>query len=327
MKIAIDAMGGDHAPKEIILGVNKAALDFSDTEFVLFGNEEQIKTHLQPNDRITIIHTKDVIGPTDEPVRAVRRKKEASMVKMAQAVADKEADACISAGNTGALMTAGLFIVGRIKGIERPALAPTLPTLDGKGFLMLDLGANADAKPEHLLQYAWMGQIYAEKVRKIEKPRVALLNIGSEANKGNELTKKAFELLEQSDVNFIGNIEARELLEGHADVVVTDGFTGNVVLKAIEGTAASLFSMLKSTFTSSLKNKLAAGMIKSDLVELKNLMDYSEYGGAALFGLQAPVIKAHGSSNANAIYHAIRQARDIVMNDVSETIKTSVQKT
>ncbi|VEF48439.1 phosphate acyltransferase [Bacillus freudenreichii] len=324
MKIAIDAMGGDHAPKEVILGVNKAARDFSDTEFVLFGDEEKIKTHLQPNERVTIIHTKDVIGPTDEPVRAVRRKKEASMVKMAQAVADKEADACISAGNTGALMAAGLFIVGRIKGIERPALAPTLPTVDGKGFLMLDLGANADAKPEHLLQYAWMGQIYAEKVRKIEKPRVALLNIGSEANKGNELTKKAFELLEQSDVNFVGNIEARELLEGHADVVVTDGFTGNVVLKAIEGTAASLFSMLKSTFTSSLKNKLAAGLIKSDLVELKNMMDYSEYGGAALFGLQAPVIKAHGSSNANAIYHAIRQARDIVMNDVSETIKSSV---
>ncbi|RWR14091.1 phosphate acyltransferase PlsX [Siminovitchia fortis] len=324
MKIAIDAMGGDHAPKEIILGVNKAARDFSDTGFVLYGDQEQIRKHLQPSERVTIVHTDEVISPTDEPVRAVRRKKEASMVKMAQAVADGEADACISAGNTGALMTAGLFIVGRIKGIERPALAPTLPTLDGKGFLMLDLGANADAKPEHLLQYAFMGQIYAEKVRKIEKPRVALLNIGSESNKGNELTKKTFDLLEGSDVNFVGNIEARELLEGHADVVVTDGFTGNVVLKAIEGTAASLFSMLKSTFTSSLKNKLAAGLIKSDLVELKNKMDYSEYGGAALFGLKSPVIKAHGSSNSNAVYHAIRQTRDIVMNDVAGTIKAAV---
>ncbi|GIN18978.1 MAG TPA: phosphate acyltransferase PlsX [Bacillus bacterium] len=324
MKIAIDAMGGDHAPKEVILGINKAAQDFSDTEFILYGDKEQIEKYLQPNEQVTIVHTDEMISPTDEPVRAVRRKKEASMVKMAQAVADGEADACISAGNTGALMTAGLFIVGRIKGIERPALAPTLPTLDGKGFLMLDLGANADAKPEHLLQYAFMGQIYAEKVRKIEKPRVALLNIGSESNKGNELTKKTFELLEGSNVNFVGNIEARELLEGHADVVVTDGFTGNVVLKAIEGTAASLFSMLKSTFTSSFKNKLAAGLIKSDLVELKNLMDYSEYGGAALFGLQAPVVKAHGSSNSNAVYHAIRQTRDIVMNDVAETIKSAV---
>ncbi len=324
MKIAMDAMGGDHAPKEVILGINKAAQDFSDTEFILYGDKEQIVKYLQPNEQVTIVHTDEMISPTDEPVRAVRRKKEASMVKMAQAVADGEADACISAGNTGALMTAGLFIVGRIKGIERPALAPTLPTLDGKGFLMLDLGANADAKPEHLLQYAFMGEIYAEKVRKIEKPRVALLNIGSEANKGNELTKKTYGLLEESNVNFVGNIEARELLEGHADVVVTDGFTGNVVLKAIEGTAASLFSMLKSTFTSSFKNKLAAGLIKSDLVELKNLMDYSEYGGAALFGLQAPVVKAHGSSNSNAVYHAIRQTREIVMNDVAETIKSAV---
>ncbi|GIN94653.1 phosphate acyltransferase [Siminovitchia terrae] len=326
MKIAIDAMGGDHAPKEIILGVNKAVQDFSNIEFILYGDEEQIKQHLQSNERVTIVHTSEVISATDEPVRAVRRKKEASMVKMAQAVAEGEADACISAGNTGALMTAGLFIVGRIKGIERPALAPTLPTLDGKGFLMLDLGANADAKPEHLLQYAFMGQIYAEKVRNIEKPRVALLNIGSEANKGNELTKKTFELLEESEVNFVGNIEARELLEGHADVVVTDGFTGNVVLKAIEGTAASLFSMLKSTFMSGLKNKLAAGLIKSDLIELKNKMDYSEYGGAALFGLKAPVVKAHGSSNANAVYHAIRQTKEIVMNDVAGTIKTAVAK-
>ncbi|MFD1705847.1 phosphate acyltransferase PlsX [Siminovitchia sediminis] len=324
MKVAIDAMGGDHAPKEIILGVNHAARDFSDTEFILFGDEEQIQKYLDPSGRITVVHTKDVIEPTDEPVRAVRRKKEASMVKMAQAVADGEADACISAGNTGALMTAGLFIVGRIKGVERPALAPTLPTLDGRGFLMLDLGANADAKPEHLLQYGFMGQIYAEKVRKIIKPRVALLNIGSEHNKGNELTKKAFELLHSSDVNFIGNIEARDLLEGRADVVVTDGFTGNIVLKAIEGTAASIFSMVKSTFTSSLKNKLAAGLVKSDLIELKKQMDYSEYGGAALFGLQAPVVKAHGSSNANAIYHAVRQARDIVLNDVSGTIESAV---
>lgn len=324
MKIAIDAMGGDYAPKEIILGVNKAAHDFSDTEFIVYGDQNQINQYLQPSDRIKVIHANDVISATDEPVRAVRRKKEASMVKMAQAVADGEADACISAGNTGALMTAGLFIVGRIKGIERPALAPTLPTLDGKGFLMLDLGANADAKPEHLVQYAQMGQIYAEKVRKIEKPRVALLNIGSEANKGNELTKKAFELLQHSNVNFVGNIEARELLEGQADVVVTDGFTGNVVLKAIEGTASAVFSMLKTTFTSNMKNKLAAGLIKSDLVQLKDKLDYSEYGGAALFGLQAPVIKAHGSSNANALYHAVRQARDIVMNDVSVTIKEAV---
>lgn len=326
MKIAIDAMGGDHAPKEIVLGVQKAARDFSDTEFILYGNKNKIETYIQESGQIKVEHCEDVIEASDEPVKAVRRKKDSSMVKMAQSVADGEAQACISAGNTGALMASGLFIVGRIKGIERPALAPTLPTLDGNGFLMLDVGANADAKPEHLLQYATMGEIYARNVRDIERPRVALLNIGSEEAKGNELTRKAFELLESSDLNFTGNIESRELLEGHADVVVTDGFTGNIVLKAIEGTASSVFSMLKSTMMSSLKNKMAAGLLKSDLMGLKDQMDYSHYGGAALFGLKAPVIKAHGSSNSTAVYHAIRQARDIVANDMTNTIQTAMME-
>ncbi|KRG13508.1 phosphate acyltransferase PlsX [Lederbergia galactosidilytica] len=325
MRIAIDAMGGDHAPKEIILGVNRAIEEFTDIECTLFGNEEEINKYVEKNDRIAIVHTDEKIESTDEPVKAVRRKKTASMVMMAQAVKDKTADACISAGNTGALMAAGLFIVGRIKGIERPALAPTLPTLDGKGFVFLDVGANADAKPEHLLQYATMGSIYAQNVRKIANPKVALLNIGTEENKGNDLTKKAFTLLQDSELNFIGNIESRDLLTGSADVIVTDGFTGNVVLKNIEGTAASLFSMLKDTFMNSFKNKIAAGLIKSDLLEIKNKMDYTEYGGACLFGLNAPVVKAHGSSNANAIYHAIRQTREMVHHHISETIANSLK--
>ena len=231
MKIAIDAMGGDNAPKEIVLGVNKAIKEFPDIEIILFGKEDEIKQYLEENPRVEVVHTDEVIEGTDEPVKAVRRKKQASMVLMAQAVADGKADACISAGNTGALMAAGLFVIGRIDGIERPALAPTLPTIDGKGFVMLDLGANAEAKPEHLLQYAIMGSIYAEKVRGIAKPRVGLLNIGTEEKKGNELTKKTFELLKEADLNFVGNIESRELLQGPADVVVTDGFTGNMVLK------------------------------------------------------------------------------------------------
>ena len=326
MRIAIDAMGGDHAPKEIILGVNRAVKDFPDTEFFLYGDSAQIEPLADKNSRIHIVHTTETIDAADEPVRAVRRKKDASMVRMAQSVADGEADACISAGNTGALMAAGLFVVGRIEGIERPALAPTLPTLDGRGFVMLDLGANADAKPEHLLQYGIMGSIYAEKVRNIQRPRVALLNIGSEEKKGNELTKKAHELLKTADLHFIGNIEARELLDGEADVVVNAGFTGNVVLKSIEGTAASIFSMLKGTLTSSLKNKLAAGLIKSDLLQLKGKMDYSEYGGAALFGLKGTVVKAHGSSNANAVYHAIRQAHTMASNHVPDKIRAAVQQ-
>lgn len=324
MKIAIDAMGGDNAPKEIVLGVNIAIKEYKDIEIILYGKETEIKKYLEINERVKIVHTDEVIEATDEPVRAVRRKKNASMVLMAQAVADGNADACISAGNTGALMAAGLFVVGRIDGIERPALAPTLPTVDGKGFVMLDLGANSDAKPEHLLQYAIMGSIYAEKVRGISKPRVGLLNIGTEEKKGNELTKRAFELLKEADIHFVGNVESRDLLQGPADVVVTDGFTGNMVLKTIEGTAASVFSLLKKALTSNFKSKLAAGLVKSELRELKNMMDYTEYGGAGLFGLNAPVIKAHGSSNANAVYNALRQARDMVNNQVSDLIKETI---
>lgn len=325
MKLAVDAMGGDHAPKEIVLGVKRALNEFNDIEVLLYGDKEQIKQYITPLDRLTIVHTNEVIEGTDEPVRAVKRKKNASMVLMAQAVKNGEADACISAGNTGALMTAGLFIVGRIEGIERPALAPTLPTLDGKGFLMLDLGANVDAKPEHLAQYALMGSIYAENVRGIKNPRVGLLNIGTEDKKGNELTKRSFQLLKDLPINFVGNVESRDLLDGPADVVVTDGFTGNMVLKTIEGTALSVFSMLKKTFTSSTKNKIAAGLVKNDLKGLKNMLDYTEYGGAGLFGLKAPVIKAHGSSNEVALYNAMRQAREMVKHDVSNTIKDAIK--
>ncbi|MGD7021064.1 phosphate acyltransferase PlsX [Rossellomorea vietnamensis] len=326
MKIAIDAMGGDNAPKEIVRGAERAVKEFGDVEIILYGDEDKIKAEIAEHERIEIVHTTEVILGTDEPVRAVRRKKNASMVLMAQAVADGKADACISAGNTGALMTAGLFIVGRIKGIERPALAPTLPTLDGKGFLMLDLGANVDAKPEHLLQYAIMGSIYAENVRGIENPKIGLLNIGTEEKKGNELTKAAFSLLRDADINFIGNVESRDLLSGVADVVVTDGFTGNMVLKTIEGTALSIFSVLKTTLTASFKNKLAAGLVKNDLRELKSMLDYTEYGGAGLFGLNAPVIKAHGSSNANALFNAVRQARQMVSHSVPDTIKQAVAR-
>ncbi|KHD86171.1 phosphate acyltransferase PlsX [Heyndrickxia ginsengihumi] len=327
MRLAIDAMGGDHAPKEIILGINRAIKQFQDVEFTLYGDENKIKQYLEPTTRVEIIHTDEVISGTDEPVRAVRRKKNASMVLMAQAVADGKADACISAGNTGALMTSGLFIVGRIEGLERPALAPIIPTIDGQGFVMLDLGANADAKPEHLLQFAIMGSIFAEKVRGIKNPRVGLLNIGTEEKKGNELTKKTFQLLKDADLNFIGNVESRDLLQRPADVVVTDGFTGNIVLKTIEGTASSVFSMLKQVFYKNMKTKMAAMLVKSDLSDLKGMMDYTEYGGSGLFGLKAPVIKAHGSSNANAIYHAVRQAREMVQHDVITKIKDAIKQT
>jgi len=326
MRLAIDAMGGDNAPKEIVLGAIKAAEQFNDIQITLVGDVAKINEHLNGQERISILHTEEVILGTDEPVRAVRRKKNASMVLAASQVADGQADACISAGNTGALMAAGLFVVGRIEGIDRPALAPTLPTIGNEGFLLLDVGANVDAKPEHLFQYGLMGSVYWEKVRGTANPRVGLLNIGTEEKKGTDLTKHAFELLKASNLNFVGNVEARDLLNGVADVVVTDGFTGNMVLKTVEGTAMSVFKMLKGALTGSLKSKLAAAVLKPDLKVLKDQMDYSEYGGAALFGLKAPVIKAHGSSNAQAIFSAIRQTREMVANNVTGLIKQAAEE-
>lgn len=324
MRIAIDAMGGDHAPKSVVLGAMEAVQKIDSLHITLVGNESEIKKYLTDATNIDILHTDEVITADDEPVRAVRRKKNSSLVLMAQEVKKGRADACLSAGNTGALMSAGIFVVGRIKGIQRPALSPTLPTIDGKGFLFLDVGANVDATEKHLLQYAIMGSIYAEKVRSIKRPRVGLLNVGTEDGKGNDLMKKTFEELQSAPINFIGNIEARDLFEGVADVIVADGFSGNIALKTIEGTASMIFTLLKDTFLSSFKTKLAAGLMKKDLKDLKNRMDYSEYGGAALFGLSAPVIKAHGSSNARAIYNAIKQTCNIVELQVIETIQSTI---
>ncbi|WP_391121159.1 phosphate acyltransferase PlsX [Psychrobacillus sp. L3] len=326
MKISIDAMGGDNAPHEIVKGVYKALEAFHDLHIQLYGDEEKLSKLVTAHDRLQVIHTDEVIEGTDEPVRAVRKKKNSSMVKMAEAVKSGEVDACVSAGNTGALMAAGLFVVGRIDQVDRPALASTLPTIDGQGFVMLDMGANSDAKPEHLYQFAIMGSVYAEKVRGIKKPRVGLLNIGTEDKKGNELTKEAFSLLKEAPINFVGNVESRDLLTGVADVVVTDGFTGNMVLKSIEGTAAGIFTLLKEAFNTSMKTKISALLVKDELRGLKTKLDYSEYGGAGLFGLKAPVIKAHGSSDANAIFHAIRQARTMVEYDVCGIIQSTLRK-
>lgn len=325
MNIAIDAMGGDNAPAEIVKGAMLAKEQYPELSITLVGDQDQIVKHLPEKHAFTIIHTDEVIETSEEPVRAVRRKKNASMVVAANEVKSGKADAYISAGNTGALMASGLFYVGRIKGIDRPALAPTLPTLNGDGFLFLDVGANMDAKPEHLLQYALMGSVYWKEVRGVEKPRVGLLNVGTESEKGNALTKAAFPLLQEADINFVGNVEARDLLMGAADVVVCDGFAGNLVLKSIEGTALSMFSMIKEQLTSSLTSKLAAGVLKPKLRGIKDKLDYTEYGGAGLFGLAAPVIKAHGSSNANAMLNAIRQTKSMIEKNVVPTIQKHVQ--
>ena len=320
MKIAVDAMGGDNAPQAIVEGVMLAKQDFPDIEFQLYGKDAEIKKYITDEKNITIIHTDEKIASDDEPVKAIRRKKTASMVLAAQAVKNGEADAIFSAGNTGALLAAGLFIVGRIKNVERPGLMSTLPVMGepDKGFDMLDLGANADNKPEHLVQYAVLGSFYAEKVRNVQNPRVGLLNNGTEETKGSELTKKAFELLAADEtINFVGNVEARELLNGVADVVVTDGFTGNAVLKSIEGTAMNMMSLLKTAILSEgVKGKMGALLLKNALRGMKDEMDYSKHGGAVLFGLKAPVIKTHGATGPDAVRYTIRQIHTMLETQV-----------
>ena len=322
VKIAVDMMGGDDAPGIVLDAVKKAVEDFKDLEIILFGDESQYNLS---HERIEFRHCTEKIEMEDEPVRAIKRKKDSSMVKMAEAVKSGEADGCVSAGNTGALMSAGLFIVGRIKGVARPALVVTLPTTDGKGFVFLDVGANADAKAEHLLQYAQLGNIYAQKIRGIQNPSVSLLNIGTEAAKGNSLTKKAYDLFEKNQsFNFTGNIEAKTLMDGNVDVVVTDGYTGNMVLKNLEGTAKSIGKMLNETIMSSFKNKLAGAVLKKDLETFAKKMDYSEYGGSVLLGLDGTVVKAHGSSNAKAFYSAIRQAKIAGEENIVQIMKDTV---
>ncbi|MDU4697705.1 MULTISPECIES: phosphate acyltransferase PlsX [Paenibacillus] len=325
MKIAIDAMGGDHAPQSTVEGALTAAKEWGDIEIILVGDEQVLKPMVQGAPaNLRIHHASEVIEAEDEPVKAVRRKKDASMVVAGRLVREGEAAAMISAGNTGALMTTGLLVVGRMEGIERPALAPMIPTLDGRGVLALDLGANMDAKPEHLAQYALMGSVYREKVHGIAKPRVGLLNVGTEAMKGNELTKAAFPLLEAMPIQFVGNVEARDVLTGACDVLVCDGFAGNILLKSLEGTAGAMFSILKQEFTKSLKNKLAAAVLMPSLRSLKTMMDYKEHGGAPLLGLSGLVVKGHGSSDGGAIKNAVRQARTALQSHLTESIAREI---
>ena len=317
-KIAVDAMGGDHAPQALVEGVNQAIQEFKDIEVILYGDEAKIKQYLTATERVSIVHTDEKINSDDEPTRAIRRKKQASMILAAHAVKNGEADAMLSAGNTGALLASGYFIVGRIKVIDRPGLMSTLPTLDGKGYDMLDLGANAENTPTHLHQYAIMGAYYAENVRGIKRPRIGLLNNGTEESKGDPLRKETYQLLAADPaLNFVGNVETRDLMDGVADVIVTDGFTGNAVLKTMEGTALGLFKQLKTVLSGGgLKAKIGAFLLKNDLRGLKKTLDYSDVGGAVLFGLQAPVVKTHGSSDAKAVYSTIRQIRTMLETDV-----------
>lgn len=325
MRIAVDAMGGDHAPDEVIKGALIAAEKDPDVQLILVGKKERISpflAHIKLKN-LSLCEAGEVIAMDEHPANAVRKKKDSSIVVATRLVKDGEADAIVSAGSTGAQMAAGLLGLGRIKGIERPAIATVLPTPEG-GKLILDVGANMDATPEHLSQYALMGSIYAEKVLKIPNPRVGLLNIGSEEGKGNDLTQKAFSLLKGAPLNFIGNVEGRDVPYGRADVVVCEGFVGNVFLKTAEGLAGVLFQQIKEKITATTLRKLGALVVKPGLKEIAQMMDYAEYGGAPLLGVNGISIICHGSSNARAIFNAIRVARQCVEIQLIEKIRTGL---
>lgn len=318
--IAIDAMGGENAPKAIVDAVLKAKPKLKDTKFVLFGDEEKIN-ELIPTEqkyRIDVIATSEVIVDSDEPVKAIRRKRDSSMVVAANYVKSGKADALFSLGNTGALLACGIFIIGRIKGVERPALMPTLPSAKSEdGFNIIDVGANAQSKPEYLVQWAQMANFYAQKIRNIKNPTVALLNNGAEDDKGDPLHQEAYKLLKATDLNFIGNAEGNDLMEGKADVIVTDGFTGNATLKAIEGTASVILRLLKdSLLNNGLRPKVGALLAKPGLTALKKRFDTARYGGAVLLGVNAPVVKTHGRSNIRPIYYTLLQIDKMLSQDL-----------
>lgn len=326
MRIFVDGMGGDNAPIEVVKGCILAIQEY-DIDLSIIGNEDLISMELSKyhydKSKIIVIPSTEVIENTEEPALAIRRKKDSSLVVGLESMKQYENSVIISAGSTGALLAGGLLKLGRIKGIYRPALAPALPTQNGIS-LLLDAGANADCKSSYLQQFAIMGSIYMKNVLGIENPRVGLINIGSEEKKGNELVKETYQLLKESDINFIGNVEAREIPNGVADVLVCDGFTGNIVLKLTEGVAMYIFKALKDTIMASTKGKIGGMLLKSNLKDFKNQMDYSEYGGAPLLGVKGGVIKAHGSSDAKAIKNAIRQGIKFIENDVLSEISKKI---
>ncbi|NLY75454.1 MAG: phosphate acyltransferase PlsX [Firmicutes bacterium] len=325
MKIAIDAMGGDYAPEEVVKGAILACREL-DASVILVGDENLISAILDKQSisglKLEICHTTEVIGMDEHPAVAVKKKKDSSLVVANRLVKEGKASAVISAGNTGAAMSASLLTLGRIKGINRPAIASPMPTAAGVSVL-LDAGANADCDPENLAQFALMGSIYAEKVFGIRNPRVGLLSIGEEETKGNKLTVAAHQLLKNSGLNFIGNIEGRHVHNGECDVIVCDGFVGNIVLKLSEGLAGVLIGQIKTAFTQNPLALAGAFLAKNAFTSIKRKMDYTEYGGAPLLGLNGISMISHGRSNAKAIKNAIKAAIKAVNEDIVTTIASA----
>lgn len=325
MNIIVDGMGGDKGPEEIVKGCIDA-IDELGISISIVGQkailEKEISKYNTFKGLINIINATEVITNEEEAALAIRRKKDSSIVVGLKALKEGVGQGFVSAGSTGALLAGGLFITKRIRGIERAALATVYPTKKGISFI-LDVGANVDCKPEYLEQFATMGSIYSKKVLGVNSPKIGLANIGTEETKGNHLTKEAFKLIKDLNLNFIGNVEVRDIPEGVVDVIICDGFVGNTILKLTEGMAISLFSLLQEEFTKTLKSKLGALMLKNQLKSFKGKLDYREYGGAPLLGLKQPVVKAHGSSDAYAIKNAIRQVKTFIDMNVIEIIENA----
>jgi glycerol-3-phosphate acyltransferase PlsX len=326
MKIGFDAMGGDHAPVENVKGAVES-LEMISGDIVLYGDESMIRNELSKykhdSARIEIVHTTEVIENDDKPVKAIKSKSDSSMVVGLKALRKGDVDAFVSAGNTGALLAGGLFKVGRIKGIDRPAICTIYPTMEGASVLV-DAGANAECKPRNLIEFAYMGSMYAEKILGIENPRVALVNIGAEETKGTPLYIETHQLLKQTELNFVGNVEGRDVPTGKVDVIVADGFTGNIILKLTEGVALSLVKGLKREIMKNTIGKIGGLLLKKNLGDFKKMLDYTEYGGAPLLGINGLVVKAHGSSNAKAFKNAIKYAQLGVQTNLVNEIKLKI---
>lgn len=328
IRVAVDAMGGDNAPGEIVAGAVMAANTRKDIKILLVGQQERVSSELEKHtyntDQIEIVNATEVIETEEPPVNAIRKKKDSSIVVGMNMVRHGEADAIVSAGSSGAVLVGGQVIVGRIKGVERPPLAPLIPTENGVS-LLIDCGANVDARPSHLVQFAKMGSVYMEHAMGIKNPRVAIVNIGAEEEKGNALVKETFPLLKEcGDINFTGSIEAREIPHGGADVIVAEAFTGNVILKLYEGVGATLISKVKAGMMTSLRSKIGALLVKPALKETLKSFDASQYGGAPLLGLNGLVVKTHGSSKRTEVCNSIIQCVTFKEQGINEKIKESL---
>ena len=328
MKIIIDAFGGDNAPVEIIKGARMAKDEYN-IDIILTGSESKIRKAAAENDikidDMQIADAPEVITMEDDPSAVIKTKKNSSMALGFNLLAQGEGDAFISAGNSGALVMGATMIVKRIKGVKRPAFAPVLPTLKGCSML-IDGGANVECRPEMLVQFGLMGSIYMNKVIGVDNPKIGLANCGAEEHKGTPLYQEAYQLLKSSNLNFVGNIEGRGVPEGDSDVVVADGFTGNIILKMYEGVAGALMGKIKGIFTKNVKNKLAAALVLSDMKEMKKQFDYNEYGGSPILGVSKPVFKAHGSSKARTIKSAVGLTVEFVKNNVVNEISENINK-